>query len=75
MKDHNINPKEKEKLLASLLLWDDYGETFWEKESDAHTRGLAGFLKKSDPALFNFFERKIVLNEGVPGQEVDLTYF
>lgn len=75
MKEHNIKSKHKDKLLESILLWDAYQQTFWERDSDEHTTGFADHLKKDNPALFNFFERKIILEDKNSGSEVDLTYF
>ncbi|MGG4394545.1 PAAR-like protein [Paenibacillus thiaminolyticus] len=75
MQQNNIKPKHKEKLMESILLWDDYEQIFWERESDEHTNGFAEYLKKDDPALFNFFERKITMQDKATGKEVDLTYF
>jgi hypothetical protein len=75
MQQNNIKPKHKEKLMESILLWDDYEQIFWERESDEHTNGFAEYLKKDDLALFNFFERKITMQDKATGKEVDLTYF
>lgn len=74
MQQNNIKPKHKEKLMESILLWDDYEQIFWERDSDEHTNGFADYLKKDDPALFNFFERKITMQDKAAGKEVDLTY-
>lgn len=75
MKENGIKPKHKDKLLESILLWDDYDETFWERKSDTDTTGFAEHLRKDNPALFNFFERKITIQDKATGTEVDLTYF
>jgi len=75
MKEHNIKPKHKEKLMESILLWDDYDQAFWERESDEHTTGFAEYLRKDNPSLFNFFERKITIKDKSTGKDVDLTYF
>ncbi|MGZ7440995.1 PAAR-like protein [Paenibacillus sp. TH7-28] len=76
MKEHGIKSKYKDKLLESILLWDDYDQTFWEKRtSDEHTTGFSEYLRKDNPALFNFFERNITIQDIATGKDVDLTYF
>lgn len=75
MNEHGIKPKHKDKLLESILLWDDYDQAFWKRNSDEHTTGFAEYLRKDNPALFNFFERKITIQDKASGKDVDLTYF
>ncbi|MGG3504895.1 PAAR-like protein [Paenibacillus lautus] len=75
MKEHGIKSKYKDKLLESILLWDDYDQTFWERTSDEHTTGFSEYLRKDNPALFNFFERNITIQDTATGKDVDLTYF
>ena len=76
MEANGIDPSEKSKLMESILLWNTYGESgnLWDRISDKNVRAFATYLKAENPALYNFFERDIIITDR-NGQEVDLNYF
>lgn len=75
MSEHNISPKKKAGIMDSVLLWNGYLETdtFWDYKSNEINRGFCSYLEKTDPHLFNYFERGLYIQDGERGP-IDLGY-
>lgn len=74
MKDNHIPEKHRDDLIASILLWNGNEYNPWKRKSNDMTRDFNEYLKKDNPALYNFFEREIHITDST-GSKVDLNYF
>lgn len=74
MKDNNIPEKHRGDLIASILLWNGNEYNPWKRKSNDMTRAFNEYLKKDNPALYNFIEREILITDST-GSKVDLNYF
>lgn len=74
MKANGIPEKMRDKLLASVLLWNGNNYNPWDLKSDDQTNDFNTYLHKNNPALYNFFERDISIVDST-GNRVDMNYF
>ena len=73
MAANGIDPKYKDELMESVLLWHGYEPLPWDYHTNEMTRAFCEYLQKENPYLFNFFERGLYLN-GDGSETIDLTY-
>ncbi len=72
---HGISPKQKSALMDSVLLWNGYlgHDICWDYKSNETNREFCSYLEKTNPNLFNYFERGLYIDDGENGP-IDLSY-
>lgn len=72
---NGISPKQKSAIMDSVLLWNGYlgQDICWDYKSNETNREFCSYLEKTNPHLFNYFERGLYIEDGENGP-IDLSY-